>query len=96
MQPDFAGFPADPQQPSLAAAPTQEPAQQPAPEPLADLHQSVIAMRDTVWLYVDDLEKADKDKIIEQMSEINPDAAKAFAEGDMEGWTQTIKAGDEA
>ena len=87
MQPDFAGFPADSQQPSQAAAPTQEPAQQPAPEPLADLHQSVIAMRDTVYLYLDDLEKADKDKIIEQMSKYNPDAAKAFAEGNMEAWT---------
>ena len=36
MQPGFAGFPTDPQQPSQEPAPAEEPAQQPAPEPTAD------------------------------------------------------------
>lgn len=53
-------------------------------------------MWDTVLDYCKSREKADVDKIIEQMSEINLDAAKAFAATDYVAWESIIKAGDEA
>ena len=53
-------------------------------------------MWDTVLDYLKSREKADADKIIEQMSEINLDAAKAFAATDKVAWESIIRAGDEA